>query len=84
MHKEYDSIMKNNFWDVVPRPEEKAVVTSKCLYKIKHGSYGSAENFKARFVAHGFSQKEAIDYDDIFAPMARYSTIQSIIALVAT
>ena len=83
MHEEYESIMKNDFWDVVPRPEDKAVVTSKWLYKIKHGSDGSAEKFKARFVAHGFSQKEGVDYDDIFAPMARYTTIRSIIALVA-
>ena len=43
MHQEYESIMKNDVWDVVPRPEDKAVVTSKRLYKIKHGSDGSAE-----------------------------------------
>ena len=58
--------------------------TAKWLYKIKHGSDGSAEKFKARFVARGFSQKEGIDYDDIFAPVARYTTIRSIIALAAT
>ena len=38
MHEEYESIMKNDVWDVVPRPDVKAVVTSKWLYKIKHGS----------------------------------------------
>ena len=68
---------------MVPRPQDKAVVTSKWLYKIKHGSNGSAEKFKARFVARAFSQKEGIDYDDIFAPVAQYITIRSIIALVA-
>ena len=61
MHEEYESIMKNDVWDVVSRPEDKAVVTSKWLYKIKHGSDGSAEKFKARFVACGFSQKEVVD-----------------------
>ena len=66
---------------MVPRPEDKYVITSKWLYKIKHGSDGSVEKFKARFVAHGFSQKEGIDYDDIFTPV---KTIQYIIALVAT
>ena len=84
MHEEYESIMKNDVWDVVPRQEDKAVVTSKWLYKIKHRSDGSAEKFKARFVASGFSQKEGVDYDDIFAPVARYTTIWSIIALAAT
>ena len=45
MHEEYESIMKNDVWDVVPRPEEKVVVTSKWFYKIKHGSDESAEKF---------------------------------------
>eukprot|EP00253_Pinus_taeda_P025854 PITA_25854 len=42
------------------------------------------EKYKARFVARGFSQKEDIDYDDIFAPVARYTIIFSIIAIAAT
>ena len=84
MHEEYESIMKNDVWDVVPRPKDKSVVTSKWLYKIKHGADGSVENYKAKFVARGFSQKEGIEYDDIFAPVARYTTIRSIITLAAT
>ena len=43
--------MKNDVWDVVPRPEDKSVVTSKWLYKIKHGSDGSAEKFDSLPVA---------------------------------
>ena len=62
--------MKNDVQDVVPRPKEKSIVTSKWIYKIKHGSDGSAEKFKARFVARGFSQKEGVEYDVIFAPVA--------------
>jgi len=49
MNEEYKSIIKNDVWDVVPRPHDKSVVTSKWLYKIKHGADGSAEKFKARF-----------------------------------
>jgi len=52
---EYESIMKNDVWDVVPRPQDKVVVTSKCLYKIKHTFDGSAEMYKGCFVAHGVS-----------------------------
>jgi len=84
MTKEYESIMKNDVWDVVSRPQDKGVVASKWLYKIKHAVDGSAEKYKARFVTHGFSQKEGIDYDKIFAPVARYTTIYSIIALAAS
>jgi hypothetical protein len=83
MIEEYDSILKNDVWEVVPRPHGKSVVTSKWLYKIKHAADGSVEKFKARFVARGFSQKEGIDYDEIFAPVARYTSSRIIISLAA-
>ena len=54
MMDEYQSIMKNNVWDIVTRPEGKLVVTSRWLYKLKHYEDGSVEKYKARFVAWGF------------------------------
>jgi hypothetical protein len=44
---------------------------------------GFIEKYKARFVARGFSQKEGIDYKETFAPVARYTSIRTIIALAA-
>eukprot|EP00253_Pinus_taeda_P004118 PITA_04118 len=84
MTEEYESIMKNDVWEVVPRPQDKTMVTSKWLYKIKHATDGSTEKYKARFVARVFSQKKGIDYDEIFAPVARYTTMRLIIALAAS
>ena len=81
MIKEYQSIMKNDVWDVVPRLEGKSVVTSKWIYKIKHVADGSMEKYKARFVARGFSQKEGIDYEETFEPVVRYTSIRSVLAL---
>ena len=83
MMEEYQSIMKNDVWDVVPRPKGKSVVTSKWLLKIKHATDGSIEKYKARIVAHGFSQKEGIDYDETFAPVARYTSTRIIISLAS-
>jgi hypothetical protein len=83
MIEEYESILKNDVWEVVPRPQGKSVVTSKWIYKIKHAADGNVEKFKARFVARGFSQKEGIDYDEIFAPVARYTSIRVIISLAS-
>ena len=57
MLEEYRSIIKNNIWNIVLRPKDKLVVSSKWIYKIKHAADGSVENFKARFVAKGFTQK---------------------------
>ena len=55
MTEEYHSIMKNDVWNVVPRSKDKAVVSSKWIYKIKHAADGSIEKYKARLVARGFS-----------------------------
>jgi hypothetical protein len=81
MQEEYDSIMRNDVWEVVPRLEGKSVVTSRWLYKIKYAADGNIEKHKARFVARGFSQVEGIDYDETFAPVARYTSIKSIMAI---
>jgi hypothetical protein len=55
MREEYKSIMKNDVWDIVLRPEGESVVTSKWIYNIKHAADGSVEKYKARFVSRGFS-----------------------------
>jgi hypothetical protein len=83
MVEEYDSIVHNDVWDVVSRPVGKSVVTSRWLYKTKIVADGSVEKHKARFVAQGFSQIEGVDYDETFAPVARYTFIKTIIAIAA-
>ena len=59
--------MNNDVWDIVSRLEGKFVVTSKCIYKIKHTIDGSIEKHKASFIARGFSQVEGIDYEETFS-----------------
>eukprot|EP00253_Pinus_taeda_P036269 PITA_36269 len=71
MVEDYDSIVRNSVWDVVPRSENKLVVSSHWLYKVKQAVDGSVEKHKARFVACGFSQIEGINYDETFSPIAR-------------
>jgi hypothetical protein len=78
MMEEYQSIMENDVWEVVRRPEGKSVVTSIWIYKIKHAVDDSIEKYKERFVARGFSHKEGEDYDETFAPLAKYTSIRSI------
>ena len=50
---------------------------------MKQADDESVENYKAIFVARGFSQIEGIDYEETFAPVARYSSIRTILALSA-
>jgi len=53
--EEYDSIMCNDVWEVVPRPVGKLVVTSRWFHKTKYVANGNIEKHKARFLVRGFS-----------------------------
>jgi hypothetical protein len=70
MTKEYQSILKNDVWDIFQRPEGKSVVTSKWIYKIKHATDGSVEKYKAKSVARGFPQTEGVVYDETLDPVS--------------
>eukprot|EP00253_Pinus_taeda_P008002 PITA_08002 len=81
MVEEYSAIMVNDVWEVVPRPQDRSVVGSRWLYKVKYVADGSVKKYKVRFVAKGYAQKEGIDYEENFAPAARYTSIRSVISL---
>ena len=72
MIEEYASIMTNDVWEVVPRPQNRSVVGSRWIYKIKYVADSSVEKYKARFMAKGYAQKET------FAPVARYTSIWTV------
>ena len=73
--------MKNDVWEVVPRPEGKSVVTSKWIYKIKHVVDNNIGKYKEIFVARGFSQKEGEYYNETFSLVAKYTSIILIIVI---
>ena len=51
MVEEYDSIVRNSAWEIVPRLEGKSVVGLGWIYKVKQAADGSVEKYKARFVS---------------------------------
>ena len=77
MVEKYDSIVRNSAREIIPRPVGKSVVGSRWIYKVKQVVDGSIEKYKERFVSWGFSQIEGIDYEETFAPVARYSSIRT-------
>ena len=81
MESEYSSLIKNDTWDLVPPPEGKNIVGSRWVLKVKHDENGSVNHFKARLVAQGYSQMKGVDYDEVFSPVARNTSVRSLLAL---
>jgi hypothetical protein len=71
MTEEYQSIIKNYVWEIVPRMKSKDVISSKWIFKIKHAADGSIKKYKERLFTHGFFQREDNEYEETFAPVAR-------------
>jgi hypothetical protein len=83
MQKEYDSLMKNNTWTLVPLPVDRKPVSFKWVFKIKQGANGEVERYKARLVVSGFTQTYEVDYNETFAPVAKFTSIRCILTLAA-
>ena len=81
IQEEMDSLNKNGTWDIVEPPPGKNVIGSKWVFKEKRDANGEISRYKARLVAQGFSQQEGVDYEDTFAPVAKYSSIRTVLAI---
>ena len=75
------SLQDNDVWELVNLPVGRKVVGSKWVYKIKTGSDGSLDRYKARLVAQGYTQKYSDDYDETFCPVVRMESLRTLIAL---
>ena len=71
--------------ELVKLPAAKRAIGCKWVYKKKPPvSKKEREKFKARLVAKRHSKKKRIDYDEIFSPIVRHTSIRVVIALVAS
>ena len=78
------SLKKKETHDLVPLPQGKRVIGCKWVYKKKSTVLEKeGEKFKAILVAKGFSQHKGIDYDEIFNPVVRHTSIRAVLVLVA-
>jgi hypothetical protein len=83
MDSEIQSICKNGTWELAELPSGHKPIGLKWVYKLKRNSEGEIVKHKARLVAKGYVQKQGVDFEEVFAPVARLDTIRLILALAA-
>ena len=82
MDEEMESLVRNQTWDLVKFPAEKRALENKWVYRLKEED-GGKKWYKARLVIKGFAQKKGIDFDAIFSPTIKMTSIRTILSLVA-
>jgi len=83
MDDELSALHKTDTWDLVPLPPSKSVLGCRWVYKIKTNSDGFIKRYKARLVAKGHSQHYGMDYDETFDPVAKITTIRTLIVVAS-
>lgn len=84
MQEEIEALHKNKTWELVPLPQGRKAIGNKWVYKIKRNGDDQVEWYRARLVVKGYAQKEGIDFNEIFSPVVRLTTVRILLAMCAT
>lgn len=80
---EVKSHLEHGTWEIVPRSEDENVICTKTVLKVKTDQNGEINRRKARVVARGFEQRSDFDYNETYAPVARFESIRLMMAIAA-
>lgn len=83
MEEEMESIRSNGTWELATLPAGHRAIGLKWVFKVKKDPAGNIVKYKARVVAKGYAQRQGVDFDEVFAPVARLETVRMLLALAA-
>ena len=83
MNTKLQALKNNGVQSITKLPPRKRAIGCKWLFKTKYKSDGTIEQHKARLAIQGCRQQKGIDYEEAFAPMAKMTTVRSILAIAA-
>lgn len=81
MLSEFNALIKNKTWDLVPRPCDANIIRCMWIFRHKKNSDGSFERYKARLVGDGRSQVAGVDCDETFSPVVKPATIRTVLTI---
>ncbi|GKD30616.1 ribonuclease H-like domain-containing protein [Tanacetum coccineum] len=84
MYDEYNALIKNGTWLLIPRPAGVKMVLSMWLFKHKFHADRTLNRYKARLVANGSSQQLGVDFDETFSPVVKPATIRMVLSLAVS
>ncbi|WKA03696.1 hypothetical protein VitviT2T_021792 [Vitis vinifera] len=84
MEQEYQALLKNQTWSLVPPPSNVKIIGCKWVFKLKHKPDGNIDRYKARLVAQGFHQTYGIDFFETFSLVVKPCTIRLVISIVVS
>ncbi|KAM1048568.1 hypothetical protein ACFX14_027616 [Malus domestica] len=82
MESEMDSLLKNNTYELVELPKGRKALKNKWVFKLKNDD--NMTRYKARLVVKGFGQKKGVDFDEIFSPVVKMTSIRVILGMAAS
>lgn len=81
MQTEYDALLKNKTWDLVPSSPSQNLIGCKWIFQTKYNPDGSIARHKARLVAKGFHQRPDLDYTETFSLVVKPATVRTVLSL---
>ncbi|CAI7772631.1 unnamed protein product [Closterium sp. NIES-54] len=81
--EEYDSLLENETWELCELPPGKKAISSKLIFRHKNGPDVELTRYKSRLVAKGFKQTKGKDFDEIFAPVGKKTTLRVMLGTAA-